>query len=82
VSKRKEYTTIAIDKYGRVYDLSKVHPSWEQSKEGSESMNIIVNALTCPVEDISKYGKPKKSKKKKKNVILHIGISYLDSETK
>jgi len=55
-----EVTTIAIDRYGVVYDLAKSHPSWEEAKKGNDSVNIVVNALTCPVEDVHKYGKKKR----------------------
>lgn len=39
-----KYTTVTIDKYGRVYDIAKEHPSWEQvkaecKKTGSKRVN-------------------------------------------
>jgi len=61
---KKFYTTVAVDKNGRVYDLAKVHPSWEEAKKGNDSVHIVVNAYTCLVEDVR--GKQKKRKKRKK----------------
>ena len=66
--KNGEYTTICIDKYGCVYDLSKEHPSWEQEKEdkkqwgggGGNLRPIVVNAYSCLVEEIPKGKKKKK----------------------
>ena len=51
-----EYTTVAVDKYGRVYDLRSEHPSWEAAKEakrrGTEERCIVRNAFTIPVEEL------------------------------
>jgi hypothetical protein len=63
-----QYTTVAIDKYGRIYDLSKEHPSYEQSKKnkGKKSTGyeecIVVNAFTIPVDEVKKLGRKKKGK--------------------
>jgi len=65
----KTYTTIAIDKYGRVYDLSKEHPSYEVHKKTKakgtkehQERCIVVNAFTCTIEECQKL----KNKKERK----------------
>lgn len=71
------YTTVAIDIYGRVYDISKEHPSWEQVKEarrkaGGKKVNesqlrcIVVNAFTCTREECQRLKEQYQKKKRKK----------------
>lgn len=59
-----KYATVAIDKYGRVYDLSKEHPSWEAYKEakkkGTQERCIVVNAFTCTVEECERLKRKRK----------------------
>jgi hypothetical protein len=63
-----QYMTVVVDRYGRVYDLSCEHPSWEASKtakkSGAEERNIVVNAFTCPVDELDalrkRKGRPRK----------------------
>lgn len=69
----KDYTTVAIDIYGRVYDLSKEHPSWEQAekrkKAGRKNTGfercIVRDAFTCTREECAKL--KVKNKKRKDN---------------
>jgi hypothetical protein len=67
------FTTIAIDKYGRVYDISKEHPSREAHKKAKEKgipehqeRCIVVNAFTCSIEGYeilkAKWQRQKKKK--------------------
>lgn len=53
------YTTVAVDIYGRVYDISKEHPSWEQKKKGSDRC-IVCNAFTCTQEEADRLTGRKK----------------------
>lgn len=68
----KKYTTVAIDIYGRVYDLSKEHPSWEQAKKNKGKKDtgfercIVADAFTCTVERCAEM-KRRYEKKRKKN---------------
>jgi hypothetical protein len=60
-----KYTTVCIDKYGRVYDLSVEYPKGEMSKKGKKSWekNIVVDAFTCTVEECARLkAKSKKTK--------------------
>lgn len=69
------YTTVVIDIYGRVYDISKEHPSWEQLKQarqeaGTKKVNesqlrcIVKNALMCTIEECENLKNKAKRKKK------------------
>jgi len=62
------YVTVCIDIYGRVYELSKEHPSWEQfkksGKQSGDEKCIVRNAFTCTIK---KYKKLKAKSKKKKS---------------
>lgn len=64
----KKYKTVCIDIYGRVYDLSKEHPSWEQAKKSNSKKsgferNIVRDAFTCTVEECARLkAKSKKTK--------------------
>ena len=51
------YTTVCVDKYGKVYDLTKEHPSYEQAKKGQGTVNIVVNAFTWPVDKLDELRK-------------------------
>lgn len=69
----KTFTTVAIDKQGRVYDLSKEHPSREvhlkAKKKGlaeHQEKNIVVNAFTCTFEECERLKAKWKTRKKKK----------------
>lgn len=57
----QSFTTVCIDIYGRIYDLSKEHPSWEQIKAArrkspdgvvneSQLKCIVANAFSCTEE--------------------------------
>lgn len=65
----KLHMTIAIDKYGRVYDLSKEHPSWEAArkakKDGTEERCIVVNAMTCTPAEFKKMKRKRKKGERK-----------------
>jgi hypothetical protein len=50
------YTTVAKDKYGRYYDLSKEHPSWEEKKKGLATCTVV-DAFTCTVEEADRLTK-------------------------
>lgn len=54
----KHYTTVAKDRYGRYYDLSKEHPSWEEKKKGI-TVSTVVDAFTCTVEEADRLTKRK-----------------------
>jgi hypothetical protein len=53
------HTTVAKDKYGRYYDLSKEHPSWEEKKKGILT-STVVDAFTCTVEEADRLTKRSK----------------------
>ncbi len=56
-------TTVAVDKYGRVYDLAKEHPSFEMRKAAKKSKTeercIVINAFAYPVDDLDNLRKRK-----------------------
>lgn len=58
-----QMTTVAVDRYGRVYDLRSEHPSWEAAKEakrrGSEERCIVVNAFAVDVRELPRLRKTK-----------------------
>lgn len=63
-----KHTTVCLDIYGRYYDLSKEHPSWEQQKKskGKSAIfqrRIVRDAFTCTVEEYERL--VSKSKKRK-----------------
>jgi len=64
-----KYTTVCVDIYGRVYDLAKEHPSWEQSQKNKGKKDngfekcIVKTAFTCTQSECDKL-KLKGSKKK------------------
>lgn len=54
-----KYTTVCIDIYDRVYNLSIEHPSWEQKKNAKGKQKIfqrciVKNAFTCTIEEYEK----------------------------
>ena len=51
-----QYTTVCVDKYGRVYDLSKEYPRSEIIKKGKKTTlrHIVRNAFTCTVEECAR----------------------------
>jgi len=68
----QKFTTVAIDKYGRCYDLSKEHPAHEVHKKAKkkgiaehQEKCIVINAFTCTIEECARL-KAKWQKKKKK----------------
>ena len=61
--KKVKMTTVAVDKHGKFYDLSKSHPSWEQAKKGNTEENIVVDAFTCTQEEANKIRKRPDKKK-------------------
>lgn len=50
------YTTVALDKYGKYFDLRFEHPSWEEKKKGV-LVCTVVNAFTCLVEEADRLTK-------------------------
>lgn len=63
-----QYTTVCIDIYGRVYDLSMEHPSWEQAKKSKGKQKafercIVKDAFTCTIEECARLkAKSRKTK--------------------
>lgn len=53
----QQHTTVCKDKYGRYYDLSREHPSWEEKKKGNTLTCTVVNAFTCTVEEAARLTK-------------------------
>ena len=52
----EQYTTVCKDKYGRYYNLSKEHPSWEEVKKGI-TICTVVDAFTCSIEEVNRLTK-------------------------
>jgi hypothetical protein len=65
-----KYTTVCVDVYGRVYDLRKEHPSWEQAKKNKGKKDavfercIVANAFGWPVDKLEEL-KRKRGKREK-----------------
>ena len=63
------YTTVCIDIYGRVYDLSEEHPAWDQAKKRKGKKEaifercIVKNAFTCTIDECERLKKNSKKKK-------------------
>ena len=54
------FTTVCIDRYGKVYDLSIEHPSFVLEKKNKGKKNTgfakrnIVDAFTCTIEECAR----------------------------
>jgi len=62
----ERYTTVAIDRWGRVFDLRFEHPSWQQVKEEGKKDHYaptVVNAFTCTLQEATRLKQRKRKKK-------------------